>query len=345
MPRAASELAVEVLLASRSADKPLYAVEYAREHGLDRAALDRVLDELRLKGLLRLTEWVQGRGQGYTLTDAGVALVKRPGGLRPGSVIPAAPAAADAPDSEAAEPPRTPLIKPGRPVVSYALIGINIAVFIAGMIIAGRAGINESDYLEGELLGPLGDWGSLQPGRVLQHSEWWRIITHAFLHLGALHLVFNCYALFVLGPLLEALWGSPRLLLLYFVAAITGGCVIIWTGHAGVGASGAISGLLTSLGIWVLLNRDHLPPMLASSLTRMVMINLAILVFISFGEGVSWECHLGGAVGGALASFPLQLSRHGGSGRDVVLGTLGTLLVPVVFLVLAFGRAWGLMPL
>src|SRR5580700_10188854 len=100
MPKAGSELPFDVLLDSRSVDKPLYAVEYAKEHGVDRAALDRVLDELRLKGLLRLTEWVPGRGQGYTLTEAGHALMKRPGGLRPGSAIPAAPAGANSPDDE-----------------------------------------------------------------------------------------------------------------------------------------------------------------------------------------------------------------------------------------------------
>jgi rhomboid protease GluP len=342
MPKARSELPFEVLLACRAADEPLYAAEYAKEHGLDRAVLDRALDELRHKGLLRLTEWVQGRGQGYTLTEAGLGLMTRPGSLRSGSPIPAAPKV-DAPEDADQEPSRTPLIKPGPPVVSYGLLGINIAVFVVGMFIAMRAGIKESDYLDKQM-GPLGDWGALDPQRVLKDGEWWRIITYAFLHLGAIHLLLNSYALFILGPLLEALWGSARLLLLYLVAAITGGCVVIWTERASVGASGAISGLLTSLGVWVLLNRDHLPPKLASSLTRMVMINLAILIFISMQEGISWECHLGGALGGALASFPLQLSRHGDNRRDMILGTLGTLLVPVVFLVLALGRTWGLMP-
>ena len=142
----------------------------------------------------------------------------------------------------------------------------------------------------------------------------------------------------MLGPLLESLWGSGRLLLLYMVAAVTGGCVVIWTDRAGVGASGAISGMLTSLGVWVMLNREHLPPALASGLTRMVLINLVILAFLSTLPGVSWEGHLGGAIGGALASFPLQVSRHGGTWRSTILGTLGTLLVAAVFLVLAYGR-------
>jgi membrane associated rhomboid family serine protease len=343
MPQARSELPFELLLACRATDKPLYAAEYAKEHGLDRAVLDRALDELRHKGLLRLTEWVQGRGQGYILTEAGLGLMTRPGNFRSGSPIPTAPTV-NAPEEADQEPSRTPLIKPGPPVVSYALIGINIAVFVVGMFMAMRDDINVKDYLFNDRMGPLGDWGSLVPQLVLKDGEWWRIVTYAFLHLGAFHLLLNSYALFILGPLLEALWGSPRLLLLYLVAAITGGCVVIWTERPCVGASGAISGLLTSLGVWVLLNRDQLPPKLASSLTRMVMINLTILVIISMQDGVSWEGHLGGALGGALASFPLQLSRHGESRRDMILGTLGTLLVPVVFLVLALGRTWGLMP-
>ena len=51
----------------QAAPKPLYPAAFAQERGLDRAALDRVFDELRLKGLVRLTEWVKDTGQGYTL--------------------------------------------------------------------------------------------------------------------------------------------------------------------------------------------------------------------------------------------------------------------------------------
>jgi membrane associated rhomboid family serine protease len=150
------------------------------------------------------------------------------------------------------------------------------------------------------------------------------------------------YALYVLGPLLEAMWGSARLLLLYMVALLVASCGVIWTGSAAVGASGAICGLLGSLGVWVMLNREHLPPTLAAGLTRMVTINLFIMVAISFiVPNVSWQGHLGGAVGGALASFPLQLSRHGETRRGRIVGLCGTFLVPAVFVALALSRHWG----
>lgn len=344
MPPTERELLTDVLRACyEAAPKPLYAAPFAQARGLDRAVLDRALDELRLKGLLRLTEWVQDLGQGYTLTHAGLSLLENPRGLRPGAPIPTAPTQVTESDEDADTQPPPALIRPGPPIVSYALIGVNVAVFFVGMFLADRAGISATKYFD-DGRGPLLVDGSLLPERVLRNGEWWRIITYAFLHGGLIHIALNMYALYVLGPLLESLWGSSRLLLLYMVAAVTGGCVVIWTDRAAVGASGAISGMLTSLGVWVMLNREHLPPALASGLARMVLINLVILAFMSTLPGVSWEGHLGGAVGGALASFPLQVSRHGGTWRSTILGTLGTLLVAAVFLVLAYGRNWGLMP-
>src|SRR4051794_28397620 len=58
--------------------KPWYPSEYAQATGVDRSRLDAALDELRLGDLVRLTEWVQGKGQGYALTEAGREVVQSP---------------------------------------------------------------------------------------------------------------------------------------------------------------------------------------------------------------------------------------------------------------------------
>src|SRR5438445_6795973 len=50
-------------------------------------------------------------------------------------------------------------------------------------------------------------------------------ISNAFLHFGMMHIFFNMYFFYSLGPVLEAMWGSARTLLVYLVAAVTGGCV------------------------------------------------------------------------------------------------------------------------
>src|SRR5438046_5644486 len=107
MPPTDRELLTDVLRACyEAAPQPLYAGAFAQARGLDRAVLDRALDELRLKGLLRLTEWVQDVGQGYTLTHAGLSLLENPRGLRPGAPIPAAPTPVAEPDDDADD--RTP---------------------------------------------------------------------------------------------------------------------------------------------------------------------------------------------------------------------------------------------
>ncbi len=320
-----------------AAPGPLYPAAYAHERGVDRAALDRTLDELRLKGLVRLTEWVQGRGQGYTLTQAGLDLVEHPHGLRPGQPIPMVRPAEPEPEPYE-EPPRTPLIRPGRPIVSWALIGLNIAIFL----------VSDPE------ISPVPDvamrifaYGALTSDTVLRYHQWWRLLSYAFLHGGLLHIFCNMYFFYSMGPLLEAMWGSVRMLILYLVAAVAGGCVVVWVHRVGpngqsiatVGASGALCGLLGSLGVWVMLNRDYLPPYLAASLSRNVTINLVLIAILSiYIPNVSWEGHLGGAVGGALASFPLQRSRYGETAARRAVGTVGTLLVPLLFIGLVLTR-------
>src|SRR5438132_9424690 len=59
-----------------SAPEPLYAGPFAQVSGLPRDRIDAGLDQLRLAGLVRLTDWVQGRGQGYALTPEGAQVVQ-----------------------------------------------------------------------------------------------------------------------------------------------------------------------------------------------------------------------------------------------------------------------------
>jgi membrane associated rhomboid family serine protease len=353
------ELLTEVLRACfEAAPEPLYPGTFAAAQGLDRAALDRTLDELRLKGLVRLTEWVQGLGQGYTLTQAGLDALENPNGVSAGLPRTAARLPVEEPYADVEARPRVPLIQPGRPIVTWTLIGLNVAYFLIGMFITSQAGLPVNDYLkdeqkhsrvrDGKIRGA-GDvielQGSLSADDVLQRGQWWRIIASTFIHLGVFHIGMNMYALYVLGPLLEAMWGSWRMLLVYLIAGVTGSCVVIWADRAAVGASGAISGLLGSLAVWVMLNHEHLPPAMAAGLKRMVSINLVLMLIVSFAiPNVSWQGHLGGAIGGALASFPIQLSRHGETRARRTLGLLAAFLVPIFFLVLAYSRLWGIRP-
>jgi membrane associated rhomboid family serine protease len=72
---------------------------------------------------------------------------------------------------------------------------------------------------------------------------------------------------------------------------------------------------------------------------RSIVMNLVLIGLISLVPQVSWEGHLGGAVGGALVAYPLQLSRFADTWPARLLGYAGALLVPAVFLAVTIWHA------
>jgi rhomboid protease GluP len=232
---------------------------------------------------------------------------------------------------------RAALLDERPPAVTKLLLYANIGVFLIGMVVAQQRAVSINDYLF--MTGPevnrvRHDIGSMHPEDVLR-GQWWRLLSCTFVHIGVLHLAMNMYALYVLGPLLERMWGRWRYLLVYLVAGLVGSCTPLYVHNpAGLaGASGALCGLLGSMGVWVLLNKRYLPETIASGLMRNVMINVILITIISlpgpWGFRVSWEGHLGGAIGGALISLPLTFSRFG-VGAQRPLGWAGAAAVPVL---------------
>ena len=179
-----------------------------------------------------------------------------------------------------------------KPQVTYALIGLNAVIFL--LQFAG--GINDV----------AGDWG-MWPVGIAVGGEWWRLLTGAFLHGSFLHIAFNMYVLFVLGPTLERVLGHVRFLMLYLLAALGGGVASYAFSDmrtVSVGASGAIFGLMGAL---IVAGRRLKYDI------KQVVILLAVNVVIGFmAPGVDWRAHLGGlATGAAVAAvFVLAPRAH-----------------------------------
>ena len=76
-------------------------------------------------------------------------------------------------------------------------IALNVAMFVAELMLGGSTNPATLHRL-----------GALEPGPVRFAGEYWRLLTSLFLHYGLLHLVFNLYALFIIGPGLERAIGS-----------------------------------------------------------------------------------------------------------------------------------------
>lgn len=145
--------------------------------------------------------------------------------------------------------------------------------------------------------------------------EVWRLLTHAFLHGGIVHLAFNTYALFTIGPQLEVALGPVRFALLYVAGAIAGGIAgTLWHDPISflVGGSGALFGMLgAALSIQMRYGRtwtDFLEQQSGRSLLTMVGVNLLLGLLIPV---VSNAAHIGGLLGGFVAAFCfLDRGRH-----------------------------------
>ena len=118
------------------------------------------------------------------------------------------------------------------PIVTYGLIALNVLVFVAQ---------SASSSLEREL--------TLSPRAVAADGDLYRLITSAFLHYGITHLLFNMWALYVVGPPLEMWLGRLRFGALYVLSAL-GGSVLVYLlaplDSSTAGASGAVFGLFAA---------------------------------------------------------------------------------------------------
>lgn len=134
--------------------------------------------------------------------------------------------------------------------------------------------------------------------------EPWRIITSAFAHGGIVHIMFNGYSLWVLGNAVERALGSVRFLGI-FTASVVAGClavVVLNPQSVVIGASAGVFGLFAAV---FMINRGFGGNNV--SLLVIIGINLAIGFVV---PGISWEAHLGGLLGGAVATLALNRSRR-----------------------------------
>ncbi|WP_207569037.1 rhomboid family intramembrane serine protease [Mycobacterium decipiens] len=205
------------------------------------------------------------------------------------------------------------------PVVTYALIALNVLAFAMQTTVLG---------LERQLV--------LWPPAVAS-GQLYRLVTSAFMHYGAVHLLLNMWALYVVGPPLEMWLGRLRFGALYALSAL-GGSVLVYLiaplSTATAGASGAVFGLFGA--IFMVAKRLNLD-------IRWVVIIIAVnLAFTFFAPGVSWQGHVGGLVTGALLAAAYVYAPR--QRRNLIQAAV-TITVLVVLVVLIGWRTADLLAL
>jgi rhomboid protease GluP len=186
--------------------------------------------------------------------------------------------------------PRTP--------AAFALLGAIAVIYLVSLVLSGIAFQPSMAALV--LMGA-------KVNDLIAGGEYWRLLTATFLHANLIHIFFNGYALYALGPEAERIYGTRRFLALYFLAGLAGSLAsYLMSPAVSVGASGAIFGLIGGLGVFYYLNRATLGDFGKAQVQNMVTIAM-INLFIGFaaqGTIDNWG-HMGGLAGGALAGLAL----------------------------------------
>lgn len=207
------------------------------------------------------------------------------------------------------------IFKPKRIVITNILVVLNIIMFALTMTIPKLANMF--------ILNPI----------AVRNGEVYRLLTSTFMHASILHLVFNMYALSIIGKQVETFLGKSKFLLVYLFSGLTGSllsCAI--TNSYSLGASGAIFGLMGSLLYFGYHYRLYLGSVLLGQIFPVIVINL-VIGYIT--PSIDNAAHIGGLVGGLFLSMALGVNKDDDKSSKVN-GIITSLILLLFLIYLAF---------
>jgi rhomboid protease GluP len=181
-----------------------------------------------------------------------------------------------------------------RPFLTQAILVLLVAIFVP-MLFSSQT--YESVFL----------WGA-KINEAIYEGEWYRLITATLLHAQTpIHIFFNGYALYMIGMDLEAFAGRWRFAAIYVISGLAGSVAsLAFSRYSGVGASGAIFGLIGALAVYYGLHRR-----LFGKMGQMQFWNIIAVIGLNVGLGFSNifpidnAAHIGGLIAGAAVGFVL----------------------------------------
>ena len=179
------------------------------------------------------------------------------------------------------------------PVATLVLMGLCVVIFVL-MTLAGG-----SKHLDVLL-----NFGASY-GPYLRRGDYWRLVMPMFLHIGWFHLAVNMYALYLLGPILEGVYGYGRFSVIYVGAGIVGSFLsMMMSNNVAAGASGAIFGVAGAMLVTGYLHPEVVPWRWkrAFGMGMVILIVLNLVIGLSLPHLIDNWGHVGGLLGGmALA--------------------------------------------
>ena len=181
--------------------------------------------------------------------------------------------------------------RPNPYTITYALIAINVLVF-AAMCATGISFTNPSPQ---DVL----NWGADYGPATLGAHQYWRLFTSTFLHFGIIHIAFNMYVLYQIGPFIEITFGRARYLVIYLLAGLGGSIVSVVVHPQSVGAGASVFGFL-------LIKRRTLDPAVTKSIAKSAGIFVLYnVVYGTISRTTDLSAHFGGLLTGFLVGMLL----------------------------------------
>lgn len=202
-----------------------------------------------------------------------------------------------------------------KPIITWTLIAINILMYVIMVTIGVPNSLAVSKY-------------SLLSG------NYYCLFTGMFLHANIFHLLFNCYALYIIGMQLESFLGKGKYLAVYLLSGLAGSALSVFmtTGYS-VGASGAIFGLMGALIYFGYHYRVYLDTVVKSQIIPLVIINL----LIGLSPGIDNWAHIGGLIGGVLSTMAVGV-KYKSTKFEMINGALMYVVTVGFLLFMTFYR-------
>lgn len=193
------------------------------------------------------------------------------------------------------------------PYITYILIFINVVMFLLSILDYTKIIDLFANYYVN-----------------VKKGEIYRLITYSFVHANFLHLFFNMYALYYIGPQVEKYYGKMNYLIIYLGSALMGGLfTTVLTSSVSVGASSSIFGLFSSMLYFGYKYRNVLDNFLRSGIIPVLILNLILGFMI---PGIDVYGHIGGLIGGIVLSYTLGLPNKRKT-KEIVNGLIITLIL------------------
>lgn len=196
-----------------------------------------------------------------------------------------------------------------KPVATSIIIIINLLIYFGFMLMGNYDSIVDRFCVYGPLI---------------RSGEYYRLLTGIFLHGNIIHLLFNCYALWIIGIQVENYMGKWKYIIIYLFSGIMGSLFsITFSKYASIGASGAIFGLLGCILYFGYHYRVYLGSVIKSQIIPLIVFNLMFGFMLS---GVDNFAHVGGLIGGVLITIALGV-KYKSTTFEKTNGLIVTLLL------------------